>query len=547
MAKRSCLTVGMILFLFLTVGLFAQDQQRERMTLTVKPAVVFIYSDIAVQVTLHTAEGPVSFDPVQMNSMGSGFVINPDGYVVTNGHVVEQYHSKDNAKLKEQALIQILNQYIFPQFAQRKGSPLTQEEMVSIYQNLAPNFTFKILKQLYVFLSNWEKYSAEVKQYSPPMSFQPGKSEGIVSFEREEETGKDIAILKIEKGDLPTVPLGDSGDVRLQEAVFPAGYPGVVAQHDYLSSSTMLESSFTSGHVSSLKVDVKGTPVIQFDASVTWGNSGGPVFNDRGEVIGIATFISLKADGQSAMPIQGFNFAVPINTAKEFIRAAGVQPESGHFNTMWNDALELYFDEDYEDLVVKCDELLRLYPNQPDVKRLQVKAQKDLITNPPSIFGKIADYWWVILIVVVVLAGIIGVVIVMGRGSKSRPPVQSSAGADLKATTVDVHASRQRAGSFGKMVCEKGAVSGKAIEIPQAGLTIGRDPAQCNLVIPDDHVSKVHCVITPSNQGLVVEDKQLTNGTFVNQVGDQSVSRQVVKPGDRIILGSKQAAIFRVE
>ena len=97
------------------------------------------------------------------------------------------------------------------------------------------------------------------------------------------------------------------------------------------------------------------------------------------------------------------------------------------------------------------------------------------------------------------------------------------------------------------MVCEKGPMSGKVIEIPQAGLSIGRDSAQCNLVLPDDHVSKVHCVITPTPQGLVVEDKQSTNGTFVNQVGAQSIGRQIVKPGDRIILGSKQAAIFRVE
>ena len=102
----------------------------------------------------------------------------------------------------------------------------------------------------------------------------------------------------------------------------------------------MMEASFTSGNVSSLKLDVKGTPVIQFDASVTWGNSGGPVFNERGEVIGIATFISLAPmGGQSAIPIQGFNFAVPINTAKEFISAAGIQPKSGLFNTMWAEAL----------------------------------------------------------------------------------------------------------------------------------------------------------------------------------------------------------------
>jgi hypothetical protein len=528
-------------------NLLAVEPDRERMTLMVKPAVVFVYSDIQVGVTLHTTEGPIEFDPVPMNSMGSGFIVNSDGYVVTNGHVVERYHSKDNNKLKQEAVIFILEQYIFPQFARNNGRPPTQEEMVNIYQNLLPNFSFKIAKQLFVFLSNWEKYPAEVKQFSPPISFMPGKTEGIVSYE-EEEAGKDIAILKIEKGDLPTVPLGDSDDVRLQEPAFPAGYPGVVAEHNYLSSSTMLESSFTSGHVSSLKVDVKGTPVIQFDASVTWGNSGGPVFNDRGEVIGIATFISLKSSGQGAMPIQGFNFAVPINTAKEFIRSAGVTPNSGHFNSMWRDALELYFDEDYEDLVIKCDEILRMYPNQPDVRRIQVKSQKELLANPPSVFKKIGQYWWVLLIVLVVVVGLVVTVVLVGRAGRSKAaPRPPAAGGDLKATTVDVHSSRQRAGTFGRLVCEKGAVQGKNWEVPQAGLSIGRDPSQNTVVVPDDHVSKVHATVTPTSQGLMVEDKNSTNGTFINQVGAQGIRQQVVKSGDRIILGSKQAAIFRIE
>jgi len=540
-------------FFVLLVVLFvlspqATDSSRERMTLMAKPAVVFIYSEITVVVTLHTSEGPIQFDPIQFNSMGSGFIINPDGYIVTNGHVVQTYHSKDNNQLKQQAMIQILNKYIFPEFQRKNGRAPTQPEMMVIYQQLAPNFTFKIVKQLFAFLSNWEKFHAEIKQYSPPISILPGKTEGIVSVQHEEETGKDIAVLKIEKGDLPTAPLGDSADVRLQEAIFPAGYPGVVAEHDYLSSSTMLESSFTSGHVSSLKVDVKGTPVIQFDASVTWGNSGGPVFNDRGEVIGIATFISLKSSGQGAMPIQGFNFAVPVNTAKEFIRSAGITPMSGHFNTMWDDALTLYFDEDYEDLIVKCDEILRLYPNQPDVKRIQVKAQKYLIAHPPTFFSKIAENWWILVIIAVVVVVIVVVIIVMSKGrSKTAAPPPSKEAAPLKATTVDVQATRQRVGSFGRIVCEKGPLAGKSWEVPQAGLVIGRDSAQCAIVVPDDHISKVHTSVIPSSQGLVVEDKNSTNGTFINQIGPQSIQRQVVKSGDRIIMGSKQAAIFRVE
>jgi len=196
----------------------------------------------------------------------------------------------------------------------------------------------------------------------------------------------------------------------------------VVSQHDDLSQTSMLEASITSGHVSSLKLDVKGTPVIQFDAPVTWGNSGGPVFNDTGEVIGIATFISLAPTGaQSAIPIQGFNFAVPINTAKEFISAAGIQSKRGLIDSLWQQALDLYFDEDYEEAIVKCDEILRLMPNQPDAKRIQVKCQEWLTAHPPTFFSR---YGTILAIVGggLLLLVIVGVVVILAsRGKKAAP------------------------------------------------------------------------------------------------------------------------------
>ncbi len=544
MAKR-IVVVAVLLAGLLLPALAQAENNREKIILKVKPAVVLVYSEIKVAVSLQTQEGIKQFDPIDMSGAGTGFIVNPDGYIITNGHVVKDYHSKDNSSVKQQAILYVLKQYIFPALAQRKGSPLTQAEMVNIYKQLLPYFSFQITKRLFVFLSNWQQYVAEIKQYSPPITPLAGKSEGIISYE-EEESGKDIAILKIEQGNLPTVKLGDSDDVRLQEAVFPAGFPGVVTQHQYLSQMTMMEATITSGHVSSLKTDVKGTPVIQFDASVTWGNSGGPVFNDRGEVIGIATFISLKQTGQgSAMPIQGFNFAVPINTAKEFLRSAGTDPRSGLFDTLWGEALDMYFDNDYQDLIPKCDEILRLLPNQPDARRLQVKAQTWLTAHPPSFMSR---YWWIFALAggFVVVIGVITMVTVSNRNRVSQAAAAPRSSA-LKATVVDVHAERKQLGSFGRIVCEKGPSTGKHWDVPSSGLSIGRDPTQCQVVIPDDHVSKVHAVLKPTPTGLLLEDNGSTNGTFVNQVGDHGIQSTTLKKGDRIILGSRQAAIFRVE
>jgi len=61
--------------------------------------------------------------------------------------------------------------------------------------------------------------------------------------------------------------------------------------------------------------------VIQTDAAITWGNSGGPAFSFRGEVIGVATFISTTLEGDQA--IQGFNFLIPVDSVNEFSAQVG--------------------------------------------------------------------------------------------------------------------------------------------------------------------------------------------------------------------------------
>ena len=166
---------------------------------------------------------------------------------------------------------------------------------------------------LKVYLANRKDYAAEIKAYSGPIG-----------------EGKDVAILKIDATNLPTVKLGNSDNIHIQEPIIVIGYPGVASPIDLnaLSNESLFIPTVTNGHVSAVKSDYKGTPVIQSDAAITHGNSGGPAFNEAGEVIGIATFGSAKE-------VAGFNFFVPINTGLEFVHQAGTQPESGLFNQLW--------------------------------------------------------------------------------------------------------------------------------------------------------------------------------------------------------------------
>jgi len=111
----------------------------------------------------------------------------------------------------------------------------------------------------------------------------------------------DIAVLKIQAADLPVVKIGDPAATKVGEWVVAIGAP------------FGLENTVTSGIVSAKSRMLPGdaaVPFIQTDAAVNPGNSGGPLFNLKGEVIGVNSQIFSRSGG-----FQGLAFAVPIDVA----------------------------------------------------------------------------------------------------------------------------------------------------------------------------------------------------------------------------------------
>ena len=113
----------------------------------------------------------------------------------------------------------------------------------------------------------------------------------------------DVAVIKITANKLPAVKLGDPAKLRVGEAVAAIGSP------------FGFENSVTAGIVSakgrSLPTE-SYVPYIQTDVAVNPGNSGGPLFNMKGEVIGINSQIYSRSGGY-----QGVSFAIPIDVAME--------------------------------------------------------------------------------------------------------------------------------------------------------------------------------------------------------------------------------------
>jgi serine protease Do len=113
----------------------------------------------------------------------------------------------------------------------------------------------------------------------------------------------DVAVLKIEGSNLPTVRIGDPGKLRPGQWVVAIGSP------------FGMENSVTAGIVSATSRRISGqqfVPFIQTDVAVNPGNSGGPLFNLNGEVVGINSQIYSQNGGY-----MGLSFAIPIDMAND--------------------------------------------------------------------------------------------------------------------------------------------------------------------------------------------------------------------------------------
>jgi formylglycine-generating enzyme required for sulfatase activity len=141
---------------------------------------------------------------------------------------------------------------------------------------------------------------------------------------------KDFAVLKVQGKELPTVRLGSLNSVRVGQKVFALGSP------------FGMEQTFTDGMVSSLRdgseVNMPNLQrVIQHTAPLSPGNSGGPLFNEQGLVIGINTF-------QSELG-QSLNFAIPIDYVKPELGKTDVKPlpVSGGIRIRQKDGMKMVY------------------------------------------------------------------------------------------------------------------------------------------------------------------------------------------------------------
>ncbi|HEY4338045.1 MAG TPA: serine protease, partial [Puia sp.] len=274
--------------------------------------------------------------PEQITAIGSGFFITGDGYVATNCHLID----REDAFIRRQFILSAFRQITeasisaletswATHFTEQQRS-LLYTTYASVYSRLFSMILYDLRKNVYVVYR-----SDSGSQHSDTV-----KRRAAIVVKGQPMPGKDIAILKIDvKEEVPVLTLASEVLPQVGEQLFVYGYPGPVTNNDFVSAASAIEPTLTTGIVSAIKRSVGGWPLVQMDANINHGSSGGPVCNQRGEVVGLTTFGSLENNGVLAA---GLNFAVPVAILNEYLDSAGIDARPGNATLRFAKALEEY-------------------------------------------------------------------------------------------------------------------------------------------------------------------------------------------------------------
>jgi len=287
----------------------------------------------------------------------------------------------------------------------------------------------------------------------------------------------DWAILHLDKPlNVPALVLGKSSELTANDDVWALGFP------DTLETSTQTYTKndviVTKGIVSKTehKLDAFNATFIMHTAATKGGNSGGPLVDENGHIVGIIVKTSIVTDGLGNYVEGEYKYAAPIDQVTNICEKLGTG-------------------------LVTVDDLV---PEDTTTEEPPVKDPGDGI---PA---------WVFVVIAIAVLAVIAVVVIVVSKNKQSAPV---AAANPAASANVPH-----------LVVQTGRLAGRRYRIDGI-VKIGRDGSQCNIVYPADTagISGTHCEVFMQGGVVYLRDLKSSYGTFLS-------SGMKLQPGSAVVL-----------
>jgi S1-C subfamily serine protease len=317
---------------------------------------------------------------------GSGFIASEAGFIATSAHVVA---TKDDEVQKE----------------------ISTEVLKSINEGLAADVltnTNRSAEEKQKFRDFYSKYSAkylkvenQTKEIHVGLAkATPGKplqTNGMVAHiveAGEPIPGKDVAIIKVDPGasKLPSLAVGDEGALKPAETVNAIGYPGESIFHNQDTNPRPVEPTLTHGGFQPGSEPQHGYNALGTEATIQQGESGGPMVDARGTVVGVIAFGIVDKDGTL---IPNLGFGVPASVVKEYLDKAKAGAGESQTETQYRMALAEFDQQHFKNALPMFREVKSRWSDNPYVDAYISDSQKGIVDKAdktPPTPGEVAAY-----------------------------------------------------------------------------------------------------------------------------------------------------------
>jgi len=273
-------------------------------------------------------------DDLALASSGSGFFATEDGYMITAAHVVSA--SKDD--------IRALITEIEKQPTRLAEGRTEVQRLVREQSGITLNDTQ--LDKLIAWQGRWVDKNVTVDKVDTQYYLASGTVEAgqhlantgtrlsLVTAEPI-APGRDVAVMKADVSSVPALPLA-TGQPSLGAATYVVGYPRRGYLEEAVNMDATVNPTLTSGAMQGPRAMDGGWTAFGTSAQVEHGNSGGPVLDSQGRVLGVVSF-AIGTDPQGAALGEGF--FVPADVIRETLNKASVKPAAGTLTGLYYQAL----------------------------------------------------------------------------------------------------------------------------------------------------------------------------------------------------------------